>query len=152
MTTENTIKSIKVDPKNELEIETALAAANGKAQNSVYRCFSTIEKLAKKGEDFLENLGIAQCRRAGAAVVSQAGEPVGRSYKWGRFGLRVRLERRKAGWYLVSAQRDPLYSEGGKTEVHLSVDQDAEAVKNLRHTYKVENTMQALNKKEHCAL
>jgi len=138
----STIKTpIRIIEANSAAIEAALKAVNGRAEAHAYTAFGEIEILAETAEARLEALGLPKTRRTGALWTETSGSAVSSSYAkkaFGRAATRVRLQRRPSGWYLVGTVATTIgASGGGKGELILSAEQDAEAVRRLRAGYSV---------------
>ena len=139
----STIKTpIRITEANAAAIEAALKAVNGKAEAHAYTTFGEIDSLAAAAEAKLEALGLPKSsHRCGALWTETSGSAVSNSYAkkaFGRAATRVRLQRRPSGWYLVGAVATTIgASGGGKGELILSAEQDAEAVRRLRAGYYV---------------
>lgn len=133
-----TALNIKIAESNKAAIEAALKAVNGKAYDHAYTSFAEIAELAVAAEEALAALNLPLKERAGATWAETSGAPVPNAYKYSREGTTVKLARRGAGWYLVSASRMALYKEGGgKGRLALTEAQAAEATKRFQAGFSV---------------
>ena len=133
------VRGIRVDADHATKIQAALDAANGGATAHTYTDADDILAMAAWAEGRLEKLGIAKSRRAGASVMACSGERVPNAYaRLGRerAATAVHLVRRSEDWYLVSARRAVVWQDGGYRHLHLTRDQDAEAVAVFRSNYR----------------
>ena len=132
-----TIKEIKITAANAAAIELALRAENGRATAHTFTTFAEIDALARRGEERMQDLGIPKSARAGATYERASGGPVAKGYKSTRVITHVQLQRKTAGWYLVSVAVNTAWPNGycGKTGLTLTVEQDTRAVAVLRENY-----------------
>lgn len=127
--------AIKLSPAN---VDHLLQIANRLSKNAhTFSVTAEILEIAQRAEDHLSALGIPSAKRKGATVVALSGEPVSNSYKFSRKGTLVTLERAATVWKFRSAHSGAVYKEGGYERLHLTAEQDALAVANLRKSYMV---------------
>jgi hypothetical protein len=132
----NLPKQIRISDEHAHAIETALATTNGKAHKHAFTTYQQIADLAEYGEQRLTRMGLPKSARHGAVVIGTSGDQVPLAYKHPRQGTRVRLVRRSSGWYLVASEKVLLWPKDHfKCDLHLTVDQDVEAVRRFRCTY-----------------
>lgn len=129
--------NLKIDPTNAHAIEAALEKINGTALQHTFNRYAEVAAVANQAEAMLDDLSLKKSSRRGAAIEAVSGASVPLSYSWARQGTRVVLERRANAWYLIDLARAKLYQRGGRQELRLTQDQDAEAVTKLRSTYTV---------------
>lgn len=108
-----TTLNIKINEANQVAVEVALHAVNGKSRAHTYTKLAEIARLAERAEVALVELGLPYKLRTGAAWSETSGDEVANAYNSRRDGTAVRLERRSTGWVLVSATKVTLYKEGG---------------------------------------
>jgi hypothetical protein len=109
-------KAIKIVEDNAAAIEDALKAANGRAETHAYTAFYEVERLVKAAEGELAALDLPKADRIGARWTETSGGPVPNACDkkgHGSNATRVVLERRSAGWYLLSAQQVQIGKAGG---------------------------------------
>lgn len=128
---------LKIDPTNTQAIEAALAKINGTALQHTFNRYAEVAAVADQAEAMLDGLSLKKSSRRGAAIKAVSGASVPLSYSWARQGTRIVLERRATAWYLIDLAPAKLYQRGGRQELRLTLDQDAEAVTKLRSTYTV---------------
>lgn len=126
--------AIKLSPAN---VDHLLKVANGSATAHTFNSTAEILQIAQRAEDHLAALGIPLSKRKGAAVVALSGARVPNSYKFSRNGTIVALERTATVWKFRSAHSGNVYKDGGYERFHLTAEQDALAVANLRKSYMV---------------
>jgi hypothetical protein len=134
-------KAIKIVEDNAIAIEDALKAVNGRAETHAYTEFYEVERLAEMAECELSALDLPKADRAGARWTETSGDKVPNACgkKWhGRNATRVVLERRSAGWYLLSAQKVQIGQSGsGAGRLALTQKQADEAARRLRARFDV---------------
>lgn len=129
------MKPTRITEANAAAIEAALKSVNGTSEAHTYTTYREIENLAKNGEARLTELGIKTASRAGAQVRSESGGSVPNAYKYARRTTYVAITRRATGWFITAIAADMSYKQSKPTRLHLTKEQDAEAVLNLRKTY-----------------
>jgi hypothetical protein len=140
----NSFKQIKITNDHAHAIETALAITNGRAHQHAFTTYQQIADLADYGERRLRSMGLPKSARPGAVVIATSGDEMPRAYRYRRYGTRVRLVRRSSGWHLDAAETVVLWPQDCfKPELHLTVDQDAEAVRRFRGTYSAPSALPA---------
>jgi hypothetical protein len=126
-------KPIKIDFAYAKQLQAMLDKVNGKARTYTFAASGQLLLLAEDAERQLNALGVAKARRKGASAIAVSGGTMPRAYKFSRQLTKVRIERRTAGWYLISAEQ--ISGHRGGSMLILTPAQDAEAVANLRLTY-----------------
>lgn len=130
------------DPKHvidDMKINDALQAVNGKSGMHTFDHASQIWPLAVAAEARLEALGIAKKHRAGAFFVAVSGDRVPNKYKYGRNATFVRLERGATGWYVTRIEKRTIFCDGGSKMLFLTANQDAAAIAKVRQGYQIAN-------------
>ena len=130
------MKPIPIAAHNAEKIEAALRAVNGSASRHAYTSFNDIAAEAARAERKVLAL-LTKTQAAGARFLSTSGGSVPNSYRHARVGTSVVLERRRAWWVLVSAERSTLRDTAPTAKLVLTVEQDAAAVARLRAGYVV---------------
>ena len=133
------MKAIKITPENAAAIESALAAANGRASSHTITSFDEVAAEAARAERKLEALGLCKSKRAGAIFKVQSGGKVAKAYRRPRNVTSLVLLRRGAGWYLVECCSYAIYpDQSGYGRLKLTAEQDAAAVALFRKAYEVQ--------------
>jgi hypothetical protein len=92
---------IKIESKNENEIQAALAAVNGKALSFTITSYAQVEAYAAGVEDVVKKTKLPKKERLGIrAYITPAG-PSAKSYKYASKSTGLTIEYGAAGWYLV---------------------------------------------------
>jgi hypothetical protein len=124
---------------DDIKIDAALAAINGRAASHTFTDAAEVAKIAAEAEALLENLGIPTKVRAGAVFFAQSGSRLPTSYKYTAIVTIVQLSRKSNGWYLtdVRTARRHLNSQPGR-KLMLTIAQDDLAIAHLRRAYLVQ--------------
>lgn len=132
------MKAIKIVPENAAKIEAELARVNGKSTRHAFTSFEEIRDEAAHAERKLAALGLSGRATVGAVYAAQSGGAVAKAYKSARNVTRVALERKGPGWYLVDAFGTAVYpDQPGYGRLHLTTEQDARVIANVRKAYEV---------------
>ena len=123
--------SIKIVVENAAKIEAHLARANGRARAHTFATSAEISSLAATAERSILRM-LPKYSAVGAEYDSRSGRNLPASYKYPRRTTSVRLLRRRAGWYMVSACASNAWRSAGKAILTLTAEQDATAVRRFR--------------------
>jgi hypothetical protein len=135
---------IKIVEENAEKIEAALKAVNGRATGHTFTDFSSIEEVAEKAEEALDDLDMPASYRRGARYCADSGSPVANAYQSARKGTHITIERGTKGWYLVAVETRWLYpDQGGQSWLYLTEGQDEALVKRLRRNYTIQKPVLA---------
>ena len=134
------MKAIKITPANKSAIETALAAANGKAEAHTFTAYTDIADLAESANGRVLRILGAKKYIPGAVLNALSGDSVTSAYAQKsrtRVGTLVSIECRATGWFITAISRDDVYKDGGYESLTLTTAQDARAVAVLRAQYRI---------------
>jgi len=123
--------SIKIVVENAAKIEAHLARANGRARAHTFATSAEIATLAANAERSILRM-LPKKSAEGAEYSARSGGSLPASYKYPRITTAVRLLRRRAGWYMVSACASNAWRSAGKAILTLTAEQDEAAVERFR--------------------
>ena len=122
---------------DDMKINDALQAVNGKSGMHTFDHASQIWPLAVAAEARLEVLGIAKKHRVGAFFVAVSGDRVPNKYKYRRNATLVRLERGTTNWFITRVEKRTVFCDGGSKLLFLTANQDAAAIAKVREGYQI---------------
>lgn len=127
----------KITADNLAAIDAHLDKVHGRASTHVATAQSLLD-LAAKAEQSLAQLGLRVRDRAGASLLFASGRTVPAKYKYPRRVTSGVLQRASRDWYLVQATTDLAWpSQGGKSSISLTSEQDRLVVEAVRARYSV---------------
>jgi hypothetical protein len=136
-TKDNTMKPIKLVPKNMPLIQAALDAANGRATEHTITSAAMVQSIAMDIEKRLLRFVQHKMYLPGASAVRVSGSAITSAYKYSRYATTVCFEFRKAGVYITDVRRTSIGGSGGGTNLTLTPEQDGCAIRALRDGYSV---------------
>jgi len=139
------MKAIKVTADNADAIKAALAAVNGRSHAHTYTSCEEVIWVTRRAETRLEELGLPKGLRSGARMVDQSGTKLPRAYGNRATTTTITVERRSSAWWLVEVRPSILWPQARPYQgLVLTPAQDAEAVRRLRETYRVDTPSPAV--------
>jgi hypothetical protein len=128
------MKPIKIIESNAAQIMSVLESVNGKSTAHTYTSFHDINWIVQLADKKLMSL-LPKKYHVGAVFSSVSGEAVPNAYKYKRIATSILIERRSTGWFLIDVRSTKIYKDGGRDNIMLTKNQDAEAVSIFRKQY-----------------
>ena len=132
------MKAIKISAENAEKINAAISEIEGKATARTLDADDIIKIAERSTEQVAARTFLPKTRQVGAVVTYRMGINLPSSYKYAPEYTEVILERRKSGWFLVSARRARGAAKQAETfEISLSPQAAAEAKRRFESGFSV---------------
>jgi hypothetical protein len=100
---------MKINIKDDIKINAALRAVNGRSASFCYTDAYQIRALAVRAEEVLSQRGVYKKNASGSALTARMAGPHANRYRYPANATAITLERTSGGWFLTSVWLEVVY-------------------------------------------